>query len=177
MAYYNAKRAAERRIEESGLPYSILRATQFHSLIAALTRALTRLPVVAVMPKGLVFQPTAIGPVADRLVALALDAPQGRVADMGGPAVSSLPELVTAYLRATGGRRRVWEVPLGGRFLRAMRAGYNTTPELFAEAWQGLRARLPEYGKDPDTFPNALATMWCYITDDRAEADGCRGKR
>ena len=30
---------------------------------------------------------------------------------------------------------------------------------------------LADHGKDPDTFPNALATMWCYITDDRAEAD------
>jgi alkanesulfonate monooxygenase SsuD/methylene tetrahydromethanopterin reductase-like flavin-dependent oxidoreductase (luciferase family) len=30
---------------------------------------------------------------------------------------------------------------------------------------------LAEHGKAPDTFPNALATMWCYITDDRDEAD------
>jgi len=50
-------------------------------------------------------------------------------------------------------------------------SAYNTTPELFAPAWETLRAGLPDHGKDPDTFPNALATMWCYITDDRSEAD------
>ena len=46
-----------------------------------------------------------------------------------------------------------------------------TTPELFGHAWQALQSKLTDQGKPPDTFPNALATMWCYITDDRAEAD------
>ena len=50
-------------------------------------------------------------------------------------------------------------------------SAYNITPEEFAEAWQALRATLPDHGKSPETFPNALATMWCYITDDRDEAD------
>jgi alkanesulfonate monooxygenase SsuD/methylene tetrahydromethanopterin reductase-like flavin-dependent oxidoreductase (luciferase family) len=50
-------------------------------------------------------------------------------------------------------------------------SAYNTTPEVFGQAWQGLRSKLPDHGKEPDTFPNALATMWCYITDDRDEAD------
>lgn len=50
-------------------------------------------------------------------------------------------------------------------------SAYNTTPELFGEAWARLRDLLPEHGKNPDTFPNALATMWFYITEDRAEAD------
>ena len=50
-------------------------------------------------------------------------------------------------------------------------SAYNTTPHLFGEAWQALRATLADHGKAPDTFPNALATMWCYITDDRDEAD------
>jgi alkanesulfonate monooxygenase SsuD/methylene tetrahydromethanopterin reductase-like flavin-dependent oxidoreductase (luciferase family) len=50
-------------------------------------------------------------------------------------------------------------------------SAYNTTPEVFAQAWQALRVKLPDHGKAPETFPNALATMWCYITDDRNEAD------
>jgi probable F420-dependent oxidoreductase len=50
-------------------------------------------------------------------------------------------------------------------------SAYNTTPTSFAEGWQTLRANLVTHGKNPDTFPNALATMWCYITDDRREAD------
>ncbi len=50
-------------------------------------------------------------------------------------------------------------------------SAYNTTPELFGQAWVTLRATLADHGKPADTFPNALATMWCYITDDRVEAD------
>jgi alkanesulfonate monooxygenase SsuD/methylene tetrahydromethanopterin reductase-like flavin-dependent oxidoreductase (luciferase family) len=50
-------------------------------------------------------------------------------------------------------------------------SAYNTTPTLFAEAWSRLQGLLPRHGKDPESFPNALATMWFYITDDHAEAD------
>jgi alkanesulfonate monooxygenase SsuD/methylene tetrahydromethanopterin reductase-like flavin-dependent oxidoreductase (luciferase family) len=50
-------------------------------------------------------------------------------------------------------------------------SAYNTTPDLFAAAWTSLRGQLADHAKDADTFPNALATMWCYVTDDRDEAD------
>jgi alkanesulfonate monooxygenase SsuD/methylene tetrahydromethanopterin reductase-like flavin-dependent oxidoreductase (luciferase family) len=50
-------------------------------------------------------------------------------------------------------------------------SAYNTTPSLFGEAWQRLRGLLAEHDKDPEHFPNALATMWFYLTDDRDEAD------
>ena len=50
-------------------------------------------------------------------------------------------------------------------------SAYNTTPTQFAEAWSRLQDLLPGHGKDPRTFPNALATMWFYITDSRAEAE------
>jgi hypothetical protein len=50
-------------------------------------------------------------------------------------------------------------------------SAYNTTPELFGEARTYLGDQLVRQGKDPATYPNALATMWFYITDDRTEAD------
>jgi alkanesulfonate monooxygenase SsuD/methylene tetrahydromethanopterin reductase-like flavin-dependent oxidoreductase (luciferase family) len=50
-------------------------------------------------------------------------------------------------------------------------SAYNTTPPLFGDAWARLRELLPAHGNDPAAFPNSLATMWCYITDSRAEAD------
>jgi len=50
-------------------------------------------------------------------------------------------------------------------------SAYNTTPQLFGEAWHALRAKLADHGRASDTFPNAVATMWCYVTDDRHEAD------
>ncbi|MBA3868291.1 MAG: LLM class flavin-dependent oxidoreductase [Anaerolineae bacterium] len=49
-------------------------------------------------------------------------------------------------------------------------SGYNTTPQEFAQAWIDLRANLQSVGKDPASFPNAVATMWFYVTDNRAEA-------
>ena len=50
-------------------------------------------------------------------------------------------------------------------------SAYNTTPAQFSDAWDRLRDLRPEHGKDPDAFPNALATMWFHITDDADEAD------
>jgi alkanesulfonate monooxygenase SsuD/methylene tetrahydromethanopterin reductase-like flavin-dependent oxidoreductase (luciferase family) len=50
-------------------------------------------------------------------------------------------------------------------------SAYNTTPTDFGKAWLKLQELLPAHGKDPTTFPNALATMWFHITDDEAEAD------
>jgi alkanesulfonate monooxygenase SsuD/methylene tetrahydromethanopterin reductase-like flavin-dependent oxidoreductase (luciferase family) len=50
-------------------------------------------------------------------------------------------------------------------------SAYNTTPQLFGEASARLRDLLADHGKDGGSFPNALATMWFYITENRAEAD------
>ncbi len=47
-------------------------------------------------------------------------------------------------------------------------SAYNTTPQGFAAAWAKLRERLPRHGKDPSSFPNALATMMFRIEDDPA---------
>src|SRR5205823_12659388 len=43
---------------------------------------------------------------------------------------------------------------------------YNTTPEEFGAAWRQLREHLRRAGKDPDRFPNALATVALYITEE-----------
>jgi alkanesulfonate monooxygenase SsuD/methylene tetrahydromethanopterin reductase-like flavin-dependent oxidoreductase (luciferase family) len=51
-------------------------------------------------------------------------------------------------------------------------SAYNTTPDAFAAGLRTLGDRLPAYGTDPATFPNALATVWFHLSDDRAEADG-----
>jgi probable F420-dependent oxidoreductase len=69
-----------------------------------------------------------------------------------------------------------WGSPAGLRRVARLGDGwlasaYNTTPKLFAEALAALAGRLAEQGKDPAKFPNALATMWCYVTDDDREAD------
>jgi alkanesulfonate monooxygenase SsuD/methylene tetrahydromethanopterin reductase-like flavin-dependent oxidoreductase (luciferase family) len=49
-------------------------------------------------------------------------------------------------------------------------SAYNTTPEGFVGSWDRLRRLLPLHGKDPETFPNALATMFFRVEDDPARA-------
>jgi alkanesulfonate monooxygenase SsuD/methylene tetrahydromethanopterin reductase-like flavin-dependent oxidoreductase (luciferase family) len=82
------------------------------------------------------------------------------------PAQPSGPPIWVGSWGSDVGLRRVARLSDGW-----LASAYNTTPELFAHAWRALRLMLEDHGKHPDTFPNALATMWCYITDDRAEAD------
>jgi alkanesulfonate monooxygenase SsuD/methylene tetrahydromethanopterin reductase-like flavin-dependent oxidoreductase (luciferase family) len=50
-------------------------------------------------------------------------------------------------------------------------SAYNTTPERFAVAHGRLARALEDRGRDADEFPNALATMWTWVSDDRAEGE------
>jgi uncharacterized protein YbjT (DUF2867 family) len=126
--YYAGKLAGERVVADSGLPWTTLRATQFHDLILMLARQLAKLPVVPVLA-GFRFQPVDTGDVADRLVELALDKPSGLVPDMAGPRVYGMDELARSYLRAIHRRRLILPVRVPGKAARALRAGANLAPE------------------------------------------------
>lgn len=126
-AYYRRKYEAERVVEASGLPYTILRATQFHDLVLFAAQSLARLPVVPV-PAGWRFQPVETAEVGARLAALALDTPAGRVPDMGGPQILSAHDLVRAYLAAAGRRRPLVSVRVPGKAAAAFREGVHLAP-------------------------------------------------
>ena len=125
--YYRMKLEVERTIERSSVPWTILRATQFHEFVLRMVQFLERLPVVMV-PKGLL-QPIDVGEVADRLAELALSEPTGRAPDIGGPEIRSAAELARAYFEVAGRRRRVVEVSLPGKTARAFREGAQLCPE------------------------------------------------
>ena len=126
VGYYRAKLAVERLIEDSGLPWTILRATQFHELILRGCELLARLPVLLVPASS--FQPVSAGEVATRLAFLAGQPPAGRVPDMGGPQVRTSRDLAGRYLRASGRRRRVLPVWLPGRAFAGLRRGGLLAP-------------------------------------------------
>jgi len=127
--YFASKRAAEKVIEDSGLPWTTLRATQFHDLLLMVAQMLAKLPVVP-LPAGFRVQPVEAGEVATRLVELTLGEPAGLVPDMGGPQVYGAADLFRGYLRATKRRRRpIVPIPLPGRAARAFRDGANLAPE------------------------------------------------
>jgi alkanesulfonate monooxygenase SsuD/methylene tetrahydromethanopterin reductase-like flavin-dependent oxidoreductase (luciferase family) len=67
---------------------------------------------------------------------------------------------------STAGLRRV--ARLGDGWLAS---AYNTTPEGFAAARESLLEELLARGRDPERFPNALVTMWTWITEDDREAE------
>jgi uncharacterized protein YbjT (DUF2867 family) len=126
--YFASKRAAEKVVEASGLPWTTLRATQFHDAMLTVVRQMAKLPVIPV-PSGFRFQPVDAGEVAARLVELSLGEPSGLVSDIAGPRVYGMNELVRSYLRATQRRRLIVPVWLPGKAAHAYRAGANLAPE------------------------------------------------
>jgi uncharacterized protein YbjT (DUF2867 family) len=125
--YFASKLAAERVVADSGLPWTTLRATQFHDLFLLVAQQMTKLPVIPV-PAGFRFQPVDAGEVADRLVELALGTPAGLAPDIAGPRVYTVPELLRGYLRASRKRRPMVPVPIPGKAARAVKAGANLAP-------------------------------------------------
>ena len=126
--YFASKRAAEEAVADSGLPWTTLRATQFHDLMLTVARQLAKLPVIPV-PAGFRFQPVDAGEVAARLVELSLGRPAGLVPDVAGPRVYEMAELIREYLRASNRRRLLLPVRLPGGAARAFRTGANLAPE------------------------------------------------
>jgi uncharacterized protein YbjT (DUF2867 family) len=125
--YYGSKLAAERAVADSGIPWTTLRATQFHDLVLTTVRQLTKLPVVPV--PGIRVQPVDAGEVADRLAQLAAGAPAGLVDDLAGPRVYELRDLVRGYLQVRGKHRALLGVRAPGRAARALREGANLAPD------------------------------------------------
>lgn len=128
LSYYRTKRSCEQRIEASGLPWTILRTTQFHNLIYEMCHAQRRLPVLF-MPSRVAFQSIDVSEVADRLCALVAEPAAGRVPDMGGPLVQDTKELAEMYLRASGSRRPVWPLALPKQIIGDFRRGSNLIPD------------------------------------------------
>lgn len=127
--YFAEKLAAERVVAASGLPWTTLRATQFHNLIFTVAGMLAKLPI-GVVPAGFRFQPVAVAEVAERLVELALGAPQGLVDEMGGPQMLTTRELLESFVAATGRRPRpIISIPIPGQGARAAREGANLCPD------------------------------------------------
>jgi len=124
-AYYTDKVVSENRIEASGMPFTIIRATQFHDFVAAFIKPQRRLPVLFTLDVPV--QPIAVEEVAARLAELAGGAPAGRVADVGGPEKLTIREAAEIWQRAKGTSRHVWTLRLPGKTIAAFRAGHHMT--------------------------------------------------
>ena len=129
--YYKSKAAKELVYERSGLETVILRATQFHSLLASTFAAGSKLRIIPVV-RGARFQPIAPADVAAALLEEAREPATGRrhsVRTIGGPEIHGMGEFARQWKAATGSRARPVRLPLPGAMGKYLRAGLNLVPE------------------------------------------------
>jgi uncharacterized protein YbjT (DUF2867 family) len=128
LAHFREKLAVEELVSSSGLPWTILRATQFHDLLAAKFSRLARTGLMPVLA-GTDFQPVEVREVAGRLVELATGEPAGRVADFAGPQIRPMAQLARAWLASTGRHRLVVPLRVPGALARSLRDGGLLAPQ------------------------------------------------
>src|SRR5215813_14734257 len=107
--YFRAKVAQEKLIVASGIPYTIIRATQFMEFLRAIADAGADGNVVRLSP-GL-FQPIAADDVAASVADVALAAPRNGIVEIAGPERAPFNEIVARYLKAVGDPRQVVRDP------------------------------------------------------------------
>jgi len=107
--YFRAKVAQEKLIEASGIPYTIIRSTQFFEFLGAIADSSAEGNKVRLSP-GL-FQPIAADDVAHIVAEVALAAPRGGIVEIAGPERAPFNEIVARYLKAVGDPREVVSDP------------------------------------------------------------------
>ena len=115
--YFRGKVAQEKLIEASGIPYTIIRSTQFLEFLKGIADSAAEGTIVR-LPPGL-FQPIAADDVAANVADVALAAPRNGIVEIAGPERAPFNEIVARYLRAVGDPREVVRDPearyFGGR--------------------------------------------------------------
>jgi uncharacterized protein YbjT (DUF2867 family) len=151
--YYRAKVAAEAAVRAGAVPWSMLRATQYHDLIDRILRALARGPFLFV-PRDISFQPVASAEVAGRVAQVATGAPTGKIEDFGGPQVLAMRDLGLAWLAQRGEHRRIVELPIPGRAARDFRAGKHIRPDQRqgSQAWAEWLEQAYAGGRIPTAY-------------------------
>jgi uncharacterized protein YbjT (DUF2867 family) len=129
MAYYKTKVEQEEAITAGPIPWSLLRATQFHTLLDHLFKQDARFGIVRAGSAR--FQPVDAPVVAERLAAAAHADPAGLLPDVAGPEVLTLSELATAWRRA-GHRALPLRFPMIGPIGRPLREGALCNPDAAA---------------------------------------------
>ena len=147
LGYYKAKARQEQLVRESPVPWSLLRATQFHELVESAFASSARFRL---LPGGsAALQPIAAESAAAALASIALDEPLRDARQIAGPQICTLGELAGQWKRATGGRGAVLPLPMIGRTGRALAAGAFTLPSKTGsgpdfETWLGKTKLAPE---------------------------------
>ncbi|GAA1751952.1 SDR family oxidoreductase [Agromyces humatus] len=119
--YYAAKLAHERAVEAGAVPWTILRAMQFHEFAVQMLDGLT-VAGLHLAPK-VRSQPVAAREVGQRLVELAEGAPAGHAPDLAGPRQERLDDMIRRFAEATGVKGPVISISLPNKQFAAMQRG------------------------------------------------------
>ena len=126
--YYKAKLEAEAVVREGIVPWSILRATQFHTLMETFLSGLTKLPRLATVPYQWKFQPVDTRDVATRLADAAGMEAAGMLPDFGGPEVRDFKSIAVSWLQARRLNKRLVNLWLPFKFSREFADGKLLCP-------------------------------------------------
>src|SRR5262244_3007863 len=107
--YFRAKVAQEKLIEGSGIPYTIIRATQFLEFLGGIADSSADGNIVRLPP--VLFQPIAADDVAPVVADVALAAPRNGIVEIAGPERAPFSDIVARYLKAIGDPRQVVRDP------------------------------------------------------------------
>jgi uncharacterized protein YbjT (DUF2867 family) len=127
--YYRTKLAVEAMVKQGEVPWSILRATQFHDLMEIFLRMYSRIPGMTMIPFAWQFQPVDAREVAAKLVEVVLGEPAGMLEDFGGPEIRDFKSIAGSWLTARKENRRLVNLPMPFKFSRQWADGALTTPE------------------------------------------------
>jgi uncharacterized protein YbjT (DUF2867 family) len=107
--YFRAKVAQEKLIEASGIPYTIIRSTQFMEFLGGIADSSADGNIVRLPP--CLFQPIAADDIAPIVAEVALAPPRNGIIEIAGPELAPFNEIVARYLKAVGDPREVASDP------------------------------------------------------------------
>ncbi|WP_164972797.1 SDR family oxidoreductase [Lacibacter luteus] len=125
-AYYKQKLASENAIKASGIPFTILRATQFHEFIHQIITTFLKFPV-GLLPKKIISQPIDASIVAAELYRLSKEEPVGKTIEIGGAEALTLEEMANEWMEQSGKKKLIFNLPIWGELGRTFCNGSLTT--------------------------------------------------
>lgn len=179
---YRDRRAIERLLADSELPWTVVRISHLHEHIDASLRRASRKPWV-VVPAETSYQPIAAEDVANRLVDLCTPMQAHQLPDVAGPEIIDAGDLIHYWLKAVGKKRKLVTIPRRGKLWANYRAGYHLAPEralgqqTFAEYMTEVTApvekpeKAPEVKVEKEPKPPKGKRSWLGKVDDEHEAE------
>jgi uncharacterized protein YbjT (DUF2867 family) len=126
--YYRAKLSAEAIMRENMVPWSILRATQFHTFMEFVLGVFSKVPRVTIVPFKWQFQPVDTHDVSARLAEVVTGEPKGMLPDFGGPEVRDFKSIAESWVNARRMKKRLVNLEVPVKASRLVAEGRLTCP-------------------------------------------------